>query len=140
MDLTKRELRQRSAQLNDLLHEWDPIGRTPRDEYNCLVGPLLTKLQAGASEEDLTSYLRGEIVGHFGLSGEECDFPAVAKLIHGWFDRGWRERREMATIFVALLNEAVDVWRPVQARPLAQGLFRIVGVECDVSDETWQFP
>ena len=44
------------------------------------------------------------------------------------------------SIFVALLDEGVDVWRPVQARPLTGGLFRIVGVEADVSGESWQFP
>jgi hypothetical protein len=44
------------------------------------------------------------------------------------------------TVFVALLDEGVDIWRPVQARPLAGGLFRIVGVEADVSDERWEFP
>ena len=27
-----------------------------------------------------------------------------------------------------------------QARPLDHGLFRIVGVEAETNDETWQFP
>jgi hypothetical protein len=49
--LTKRELRQRSHQLNQLMAAWDPIGimghpDAPRDEYECLVGPLLTLLQS----------------------------------------------------------------------------------------------
>ncbi len=45
----------------------------------------------------------------------------------------------MVTIFVALIGEGVDVWRPVQAAPLGLGRFRIVGVDGDTSGETWQF-
>ncbi len=143
LKLTKRELRQRAAQLNDLLCEWDPIGvmgfGAPRDEYDCLIGPLLTMLQAGAATPDIASYLRKEMVEHFGLSPEYYDFPAAGEHIRTWFDRAWRDPAEPVTIYVALMGEGVDVWRPVQARPLSDDLFRIVGVEADVSDETWQF-
>jgi hypothetical protein len=44
----------------------------------------------------------------------------------------------MTTIYVALLNEGVDVWRPVHAVPLDGDLYRIedsVPVE-----EDWEFP
>lgn len=145
MLLTKRELRQRWSQLRELLCEWDPIGimanpDAPRDEYDCLLGPLLTRLQSSAPESDIATYLRHEITTHFGLSSEHYDFQAVAKRVQAWYDHSWRELREPDTIYVALLNEGVDVWRPVQARPLGHGLFRIVGVDADVSDECWQFP
>jgi hypothetical protein len=143
--LTKRESRQRWSQLRALMCEWDPIGVMndpgwPRDEYDCLVGPLLTLLQSGATDDEIGGYLRKEIVEHFGLSPDHYDFLAVAGRLRGWFDHGWGHLSEPVTIFVALLNEGVDVWRPVQARPLSRGLFRIVGVEVDISDETWQFP
>ena len=142
--LSKRELRERSSQLNELLCEWDPIGvmtvGAPRDEYDCLIGPLLTLLQSGGTVTDIERNLRTEIVNHFGLSSEHYDFLVVAKRLRAWFDRGWRDIVEPVTIFVALLGEGVDVWRPVQARPLGGDEFRIVGVDADVSDETWQFP
>src|SRR3989441_8917253 len=142
--LSKREIRERCSQLNDLLCEWDPIGvmsaGAPRDEYYCLIGPLLTLLQSGGTATDIQSCLRKEMVGHFGLSPEYYDFLAVAKRLRAWFDRGWRDVVQPVTIYVALLGEGVDVWRPVQARPLGGGQFRIVGVDSDVSDETWQFP
>ena len=143
--LSKRESSERSAQLRALICEWDPLGvmadpAWPRDEYDCLVGPLLTLVQSGASKEEIALYLRTEIVEHFGLSGEGHDFTSVAERVRRWFDRGWRHLAEPVTIFVALLDEGVDVWRPVRARPLDHGLFRIVGVEADTSDETWQFP
>jgi hypothetical protein len=125
--------------------KWDPIGVMDqpdwsRDEYDCLVGQLLTMLQSGATNDAIAAYLRKEIVEHFGLSPDPYDFLAVARGARNWFDLGWRDVAEPTTIFVALLDEGVDVWRPVQARPLGGGLFRIVGVEADVSDERWQFP
>ena len=143
--LSKREIRARSAQLRALMCEWDPIGVMddpdwPRDEYDCLMGPLLTLLDSGASKEEIARYLRKEIDEHFGLSADNYDFTAVAERVRRWFDHGWRAIAEPVTIFVALLDEGVDVWRAVQARPLDHGLFRIIGVEADTSDETWQFP
>ena len=145
MALSKHELRQRSAQLRTLMCEWDPIGVMtdpdwPRDGYDCLVGPLLTLLAQGASAEEVARYLRKEIEEHFGLSPEHYNFTEVAQRVHTWFDHGWRTVGDPVTIFVALLDEGVDVWRPVQARPLDQGQFRIIGLEADIEDETWQFP
>jgi hypothetical protein len=143
--LSKREIRERSVQLRALMCEWDPLGVMgdsdwPRDEYDCLVGPLLKLLDSGASKEEIARYLRKEIDEHFGLTADNYDFRAVADRVRGWFDRGWHNLAEPVTIFVALLDEGVDVWRPVQARPLDGGLYRIVGVDADTTDETWQFP
>jgi len=129
------------------MFEWDPIGVMdnpkwpwPRDEYECLVRPLLTLLQSCASQAEIENYLRKEIVEHFGLSPEHYDLRAIALRVRLWFDRTWRDLQDPVTIFVALLDEGVEVWRPVEARPLAHDLFRIVGVEPDVADERWQFP
>jgi hypothetical protein len=44
---------------------------------------------------------------------------------------------ERAKVYVALLNEAVDVWRPVVAEPVAHDLYRLCGPMPD--DETWEF-
>ena len=141
--LTKREIQERSKQLRALLGEWDPIGvmhvpSWPRDEYDCLIGPLLTLLQSGAGDDAVANYLRKEVVEHFGLSPTD-DFAAVARTVLAWFDRGWRQVNQAVTVFVLLLDEGVEVWRPVEARPLGQGLFRLVGVNADVSEERWQF-
>jgi hypothetical protein len=40
-------------------------------------------------------------------------------------------------IYVALLNEGIDVWRPVSAKALGDGEFQIIGNV--PSDEEWQF-
>ena len=82
MPLSRRELKQRSSELNALMHDWDPIGvmrdpNWPRDEYEWLVGPLLTLLESGATEAEIGSRLRKEIVEYLGLSPEHYDFPAM---------------------------------------------------------------
>ena len=41
------------------------------------------------------------------------------------------------TVYVALLNEGVDVWRPVQAEHVGGDLYRLTGEQPD--DETWPF-
>ena len=40
-------------------------------------------------------------------------------------------------IYVALLNEGVEVWRPVQARALGGGEFEILGIV--PAGESWEF-
>ena len=42
------------------------------------------------------------------------------------------------TIYMPLLNEGTEVWRPVQAEPLGGDLFRVLGKGPDL--EVWQFP
>jgi len=142
MKLTKRELRQRWSQLRELMCDWDPIGimahaDAPWDEYDCLIGPLLTQLASSASEADIAKYLRHQIVHHFGLSASDYDVTAVAKRVQAWYDLGWREARELETVYVATLNEGVAVRWPVEARSLGRNLFRLID---NVSDESWQFP
>ena len=44
------------------------------------------------------------------------------------------------TIYVALLDEGTDVWRPVEAEELRDGLFRIFSENSMPDDERWEFP
>ena len=46
----------------------------------------------------------------------------------------------IATIYVSLLNEGVDVRRPVLAEQLGAGIYRIADQEYDREIETWEFP
>jgi hypothetical protein len=89
---------------------------------------------------EIAAFLKKEIVGHFGLPPEEYDFLAMAKRVHTWFETYWSKPGELTTIYVALLDEGVDVWRPVQARMIGSDRYRILGIDADVSDEKWQFP
>lgn len=43
----------------------------------------------------------------------------------------------MPTVYVALLNEGTDVWRPVSARRVADLRYELLGIV--PSQEKWQF-
>jgi hypothetical protein len=45
----------------------------------------------------------------------------------------------VSEIFVALLDEGVDVWRPVEAQHLHDNIYRIEDQPYDRDVETWQF-
>ena len=42
-------------------------------------------------------------------------------------------------IYVSLLDEGVDVWRPVRAQRLRGSVYRIVSQRYDRDTESWQF-
>jgi hypothetical protein len=44
----------------------------------------------------------------------------------------------MVTIYMPLVKEETDVWRPVEATPLPNDLYRVEGPMRD--DEAWAFP
>ena len=43
---------------------------------------------------------------------------------------------EVATVFVRLPDEGVDVWRPVQAHPVSAGTYRLADTPAP-ADEVW---
>ena len=43
------------------------------------------------------------------------------------------------TVYVALLNEGTDVWRPVDAKHIEGDVYRIAEINSVPSDENWQF-
>jgi hypothetical protein len=43
------------------------------------------------------------------------------------------------TIFVYLLDEGTDVWRPIEAVSMGNDQYRIVSENKDPEDENWQF-
>jgi len=46
-----------------------------------------------------------------------------------------------AIVYVRLLDEGTDVWRPVQAAALPDGTFRLGEPEADnAAAEVWEFP
>ena len=45
----------------------------------------------------------------------------------------------METIFMYLMDEGVDCWRPVEAASEGGDRYRIVSVNPDPADERWQF-
>ena len=45
----------------------------------------------------------------------------------------------MQQIYVAILDEGTDVWRPVEAVEVSKGLFRIVSKNAHPDNEHWEF-
>ena len=44
-------------------------------------------------------------------------------------------------IFIPLLDEGINVWRPTQAERLPDGSFRVLATpDYDPEDEKWEFP
>lgn len=47
----------------------------------------------------------------------------------------------MQTIYVRLLDEGTEVFRPTEAKPLSDGCFKLLSTEdYDPDDENWEFP
>lgn len=42
-------------------------------------------------------------------------------------------------IYIRLLDEGVDVWKPINARPVGEGIFQISDQSYDPDLETWEF-
>jgi hypothetical protein len=78
-------------ELRCLLNRWDPIGvydeslDLPADEYDCLRGPLLTRLANHDSRADLSEYLWHEIEDHFGLDPLQSGTDAFTDRLLAWY-------------------------------------------------------
>ncbi|NBE51521.1 hypothetical protein [Streptomyces boluensis] len=73
--------------LRYLLNEWDPIGVADavRDEYDCLIGPLLSRLHRGAGRAEISEFLWHELNDHFHIppTPERVD-PMADRLVAWW--------------------------------------------------------
>jgi hypothetical protein len=49
-----------------------------------------------------------------------------------------RHHAQMATVFVALRDEGVDVWRPVEAEHLTESIYRLAEAP-PLEGEVWEF-
>jgi len=92
--LTRDQLRQRGQELRDLVNGWDPIGVTddperPSDEYECLIGPLLRRLEVGAGADEVSAFLAHELEYHFGLDPEPLQTTAFAERLAQWYAGRW---------------------------------------------------
>ena len=67
----KDSAKEQMRELQALFNEWDPAGLlnlgAPSDEYECLVGPTLSRLSQGLSAGALASWLTAHIADHFGV-------------------------------------------------------------------------
>jgi hypothetical protein len=64
---------------------YDELTGTPPDEYDCLLGPLLTRLARGDSRASLSEYLWHEVEDHFGLDPVRCGTDGFADRLQAWY-------------------------------------------------------
>jgi hypothetical protein len=94
MRLTKAQLHERLELLRDLAFNEDPAGlfpimaEAPRDEYDCLVGPLLSLLERGASEHEIAKFLESTLKDHFGVA-DTSYARAFARRVKSSYDDKW---------------------------------------------------
>ena len=80
-------LRKLSRGLQDLIDAWDPVGLlktgAPKDEYDCLVGPILGRLERKETPDELAAWLGPHIADHFGVPCTDARrFAAKARAWH----------------------------------------------------------
>jgi hypothetical protein len=79
------------GELRYLLNHWDPIGvydealDFPPDEYDCMIGPLLSRLDQGQAIAEISEYLWFELEDHFGLDPTPYDSDRFASTVVAWF-------------------------------------------------------
>jgi hypothetical protein len=76
------------------VNAWDPIGvmddpEWPRDEYECIVGPVLRRLEEGAGADDIGGFLTHELEHHFGLDPEPLQPHVLAEQLVRWYAERW---------------------------------------------------
>jgi hypothetical protein len=76
------------ANLRYLVWQWDPIGVAdiaPEDEYDCLIGPLQSKLSQAAGQAAISEYLWYELEDHFGVDPAQPDVDDMANRLVAWW-------------------------------------------------------
>jgi hypothetical protein len=86
--LTERDL----GRLRAVLNGWDPIGirelpGAPGDEYDCLLWPLASRLDRGASRREIMEFLEHELAHHFGIVAVVPD-QILDRVVTWWEARG----------------------------------------------------
>ena len=92
--MNKFQARRRFREVREIVNEWDPIGvfglgaQAPKDEYECLVAPVLGMLAKDVSEAEIAEYLNLEMQTHFGISPCSSVAP-IAKRLSDWREGRW---------------------------------------------------
>jgi hypothetical protein len=86
----KYQARRVVPELRDLVWDWDPIGVSDvredvADEYECLVGPLLSRLTRGETTAEVAAFLTEMLAEHFGLPPERYRPADFARGLTDWY-------------------------------------------------------
>ena len=71
--------------IRSVLLEWDPIGAgVPDDEYDCLIWPVVRRLESGTDAPELAAWLREEMDAHFGIDSPRGIDETAERLHAAW--------------------------------------------------------
>ena len=90
--LMKSNYKQNSLALREILNESDFIGiypskGGPKDEYDCMIGPILSRLSKRITKEELETYLIKELKEHFGIAHPQLiQMSKATEKIMAWWN------------------------------------------------------
>lgn len=79
--------------LNILFNQWDPLGVLPfkggpKDEYECLVIPVLSLLQQHCLKTEIIHYLDKRLKEHMGLNLPSKEVKCFIEKVFKWWNYG----------------------------------------------------
>jgi hypothetical protein len=82
--------KRQGEELNDIFNDWDFIGVEPykdgpKDEYDCLIWPVISLLLGHGDAGNVAEYLSDRASDHFGLELNKADIRGVSKKIMAWW-------------------------------------------------------
>ena len=83
-------IKQQQKELRMILNEWNFLAVAiagPQDEYDCMLGPLLTLLHNGADENEVRDFIKKERKEHFGLPEESPSLEPTLQKIFTWWKK-----------------------------------------------------
>jgi hypothetical protein len=84
----RQVFKEHEKQLNELFRKYcDPLPGTPDDEYDCLTHQILSYLQNGKKQSDITLLISREFNEHFGISVPSTKIESVTKEILKWWSK-----------------------------------------------------
>jgi hypothetical protein len=83
-----KRLRHHAAAVREELADWDFLGTVssggPRDEYECLVWPIIRRIQQGAAPDAAAEWLVDEIRDHFTVNVPKPSAAAFLLRLQDW--------------------------------------------------------
>lgn len=92
------ESQHRWGELRDLVNAHDPVQLIamgcPRDEYDCVTGPLMRSLEQGASADAIRAFLLAHFRDHVGLPISDTAATQLTSAAQAWYAARGEPARE----------------------------------------------
>lgn len=86
--MDKQVIKSQQRELTGLFNEWDPLeiySEEVRDEYDCCVTPILSKLHRGADKNELVSFLNKHFEEHIGINAKTIQVEEFIDRVINWW-------------------------------------------------------